>query len=108
MAETFASHAAPRPGLSFPRAGDCRRSCDCMNPGILVFTRDQNLLFELGNQLEDKHPIVPCDSLDHLPERLKTQPIGAVLVHLDRTTLNGYSPARFIAELDEPIDCAQT
>ena len=69
-----------------------------MNPGILVFTRDQNLLFELGHQLEDKHPIVPCESLDQLPEQLKTQPIGAVLVHLDRTTLNGYSPARFIAK----------
>jgi DNA-binding NtrC family response regulator len=77
-----------------------------MNSGILVFTRDQNLLFELGHQLEDKHPIVPCESLDHLPERLKSQPIGAVLVHLDRTTLNGYSPARFIAELDDAIENA--
>ncbi|MCI0359411.1 MAG: sigma-54 dependent transcriptional regulator [Planctomycetaceae bacterium] len=77
-----------------------------MNPGILVFTRDQDLLFELGNQLEDKHPIVPCETLDNLPERLKSQPIGAVLVHLDRTTLNGYSPARFIAELDEAIESA--
>ena len=77
-----------------------------MNSGVLVFTRDQNLLFELGHELEDKHPIVPCESLDHLPERLKTQPIGAVLVHLDRTTLNGYSPARFIAELDEAIENA--
>jgi DNA-binding NtrC family response regulator len=77
-----------------------------MNSGILVFTRDQNLLFELGHQLDDKHPIVPCESLDHLPERLKSQPIGAVLVHLDRTTLNGYSPARFIAELDDAIENA--
>ena len=77
-----------------------------MNPSILVFTRDQNLLFELGHQLEDKHPIVPCESLDSLPERLKAQPISAVLVHLDRATLNGYSPARFIAELDEAIENA--
>ena len=77
-----------------------------MNSGILVFTRDQNLLFELGHQLDDKHPIVPCDSLAQLPERIKSQPVGAVLVHLDKTTLNGYSPARFIAELDEAIDSA--
>ncbi len=55
-----------------------------MNPSILVFTRDQNLLFELGHQLDDKHPIVPCETLDSLPERLKAQPIGAVLVHLER------------------------
>jgi DNA-binding NtrC family response regulator len=77
-----------------------------MNSGILVFTRDQNLLFELGHQLDDKHPIVPCESLDNLHDRLKAQPVGAVLVHLDKATLNGYSPARFIAELDDAIDSA--
>lgn len=77
-----------------------------MNPNILVFTRNQNLLFELGTQLDGKHQIVPCESLETLPGRLQGQPIGAVLVHLDRATLNGYSPARFIAELDEAIDSA--
>ncbi len=77
-----------------------------MSNSILVFTRDQNLLFELGTQLEGKQLIVPCDALESLPELLKTQTISAVLVHLDRTTLNGYSPARFIAELDEAIDNA--
>lgn len=77
-----------------------------MSPSILVFTRDQNLLYELATQLEGKHPIVPCDALESLPDRLKQQAVGAVLVHLDRTTLNGYSPARFIAELDEAIDNA--
>src|SRR5688572_29875184 len=77
-----------------------------MNPSILVFTRDQNLLFELGHQLDDKHPIVPCESLDNLHDRLKAQPVGAVLVHLDKATLNGYSPARFIAELDDAIESA--
>src|SRR6187200_839296 len=77
-----------------------------MHPGILVFTRNQNLLFELGRQLDDKHALVPCETLDSLPDRLKTQPIGAVLVHLDQATLNGYSPARFIAELDDAIENA--
>ncbi|MDX1946959.1 MAG: sigma 54-interacting transcriptional regulator, partial [Pirellulaceae bacterium] len=77
-----------------------------MNPSILVFTRDQNLLFELGHQLQDKHPIVPCDTLDTLHDRMKAQPINAVLVHLERNTLNGYSPGRFIAELDDAIEAA--
>jgi DNA-binding NtrC family response regulator len=95
----LASHAACRGTVLFSTGS-------CMNPGILVFTRDQNLLFELGHQLEDKHAIIPCESLDTLPERIKAQPIGAVLVHLERATLNGYSPARFIAELDEAIDSA--
>lgn len=77
-----------------------------MSPSILVFTRDQNLLFDLGHHLEGKHMIVPCESLEALPGRLKGQPTSAVLVHLERSALNGYSPARFIAELDEAIDNA--
>src|SRR5262245_47958119 len=77
-----------------------------MNPSILVFTANQNLLCDLGNQLEGKHAIVPCESLEKLPERLKSHPIQAAIVHLERGTLNGYSPARFIAELDEAIDSA--
>jgi len=77
-----------------------------MNPNILVFTADQKLLFDLGEQLEGKQTIVPCKSLDTLHERAKAQPIGAVLVHLERNTLNGYSPARFMAELDEAVENA--
>jgi DNA-binding NtrC family response regulator len=76
------------------------------NPGILVFTRNQNLLYQIGNELDSKHSVVPCETLESLPDRLKTQPINAVLVHLDRATLNGYSPARFIAELDDAIENA--
>jgi hypothetical protein len=77
-----------------------------MNPSILVFTRDQNLLYKIGHELEDKHPVVPCETLESLHDRLKAQPINAVLVHLDKTTLNGYSPARFMAELDDAIENA--
>jgi DNA-binding NtrC family response regulator len=77
-----------------------------MNPNILVFTRNQNLLFELGRQLNGKHALVPCETLDSLPERLKAQPVSAVLVHLEAGTLNGYSPARFVAELDDAIENA--
>jgi DNA-binding NtrC family response regulator len=77
-----------------------------MNPSILVFTADQKLLFDLGHHFEGKQTIVPCETLEALPERLKAQPVNAVLVHLERNTLNGYSPARFIAELDEAIDNA--
>jgi len=82
-----------------------------MNPSVLpssvlVFTRDQNLLFELGRQFDGKHPIVPCETLEALPGRLQAQPVGAVLVHLEQGTLNGYSPARFIAEFDEAVENA--
>lgn len=77
-----------------------------MNRNVLVFTRDHNLLSELGNRLQGEHAIVPCESLDALHVRLKAQPINAVLVHLESSTLNGYSPARFIAELDDTIENA--
>jgi DNA-binding NtrC family response regulator len=77
-----------------------------MNHNVLVFTRDAKLLFELGQRLPGKHGIVPCETLETLPDRLKTQPIDAVLVHLERNTLNGYSPARFVAELDDLIETA--
>jgi DNA-binding NtrC family response regulator len=76
------------------------------NPSILVFTRDEQLLYQIGHELENNPPVVPCESLENLHDRLKAQPIGAVLVHLDRATLNGYSPARFIAELDDAIENA--
>jgi DNA-binding NtrC family response regulator len=77
-----------------------------MSSNILVFTADQNLLFDLGQRLEGKQTIVSCKSLDNLQERVKAQPIDAVLVHLERNTLNGYSPTRFIAELDEAVENA--
>src|SRR5262245_65993545 len=77
-----------------------------MNQNILVFTRDQNLLGELGHRLPSDHALVPCETLDTLHDRLKAQPINAVLVHLERNTLNGYSPARFIAEIDDAIENA--
>jgi DNA-binding NtrC family response regulator len=77
-----------------------------MNQNILVFTRDQNLLGELGHRLPAGHSLVSCETLDSLPDRLKAQPINAVLVHLEQKTLNGYSPARFITELDDAIENA--
>lgn len=77
-----------------------------MNSSILVFTRDQELLHELEQQLQGQHPIVPCETLEALPQRIGAQPTSAVLVHLERNTLNGYSPGRFIAELDDAIENA--
>jgi DNA-binding NtrC family response regulator len=77
-----------------------------MIPSILVLTRDPNLLFELGQQLDGSHHVLPCDSLELLQLRLKEQPVSAVVVHLQRDTLGAISPGRFIAELDEGIESA--
>ena len=73
---------------------------------ILVFTKNQHLLHEIGHELPADRPVVPCETLENLHDRLKSRPPSAVLVHLDKATLNGYSPARFIAELGEAIEDA--
>src|SRR5687768_11650713 len=75
-----------------------------MSTSIAVLTKNQNLLLELGRHFEGQRPIVPCETVESLHERLAAQPVGVVLAHLDRATLNGHSPGRFIAELGEAID----
>jgi transcriptional regulator with PAS, ATPase and Fis domain len=77
-----------------------------MSQSILVFSKSPFLLPEIDRQLEGKHQLIPCESLDGLQGKVSGREIGAVLVHLDRTTLNGYSPGRFIAELDEAVENA--
>ncbi|HZL87442.1 MAG TPA: sigma-54 dependent transcriptional regulator [Pirellulaceae bacterium] len=75
-----------------------------MTAKTLVLSRNQKLLLELGQQFEGQRMIVPCDTLQSLHERLKSSPAGAVLVHMDRLTLDGHSPGRFLAELGEAIE----
>lgn len=75
-----------------------------MKGNIVLFSKSQNLLVELDRQLEGKHQLIGCETLDGLHANLRGKEVDAVLVHLDRTTLNGYSPGRFIAELDDAIE----
>ena len=77
-----------------------------MTSSILVLTRDPNLLFEMGKQLDGSQQVIPCETLEILQLRLKDQPVSAVVVHLQRDTLGVSSPGRFIAELDEAIESA--
>ncbi len=77
-----------------------------MTQSIVLFSKSPNLLVEIDRQLEGKHELIPCETLDGLHEKLSGREINAVLVHLDRNTLNGYSPGRFIAELDDAIENA--
>ncbi len=77
-----------------------------MQTPILVLSRDQSFLVELGQNFDNQVQFVPCESLTVLHDRLRSQQVGAVLVHLDQATVNGYSPGRFIAELDEAVESA--
>ncbi len=77
-----------------------------MTTSLAVLSRSQNLLFEMGRQFEGRHAIVPSESIQSLGEQLRTNPAAAVLVHLDRATLNGHSPSQFIAELGDAVEDA--
>ncbi len=77
-----------------------------MTQSIVLFSKSPSLLSEIDRQLEGKHQLISCETLDGLHDKLNGREVNAVLVHLDRTTLNGYSPGRFIAELDEAIENA--
>lgn len=77
-----------------------------MTQSIVLFSKSPDLLTELDRQLEGKHQLISCETLEGLPAKLSGREVNAVLVHLDRATLNGYSPGRFIAELDEAIENA--
>ena len=72
-----------------------------MADNLLLLSRSQNLLFEMGRQFEGRHTLVPSESLHSLGEKVRANPAQAVLVHLDRAILNGHTPGRFMAELEE-------
>jgi DNA-binding NtrC family response regulator len=69
--------------------------------GVLVFSRDQNLVDELGKKLEGKHAVKSCETLESLFKCLDADPYDAVLVHLGQSTLNGYSAGQFVTGLGE-------
>jgi len=70
--------------------------------GVLVLSRDQKLVDELGKQLEGKHDVKACESLESLHKCLDADPpYDAVLIHLGQSTLNGYSAGQFITGLGE-------
>ncbi len=77
-----------------------------MTSNLLVLSRSQNLLFEMGRQFEGRHSIIPSETLESLGEQVRTHSATAVLVHLDRGTLNGHTPGRFVAELAEAVSDA--
>lgn len=72
-----------------------------MSDDLLVLSRNEALLDEIGRQLHGEHHVVGCDSLDALRKRITSVEPEAVLVHLGPDTLNGYSANRFLAELRE-------
>ena len=77
-----------------------------MTANLVVLTRSQNLLLELGRQFEGGRCVVPAETVESLRDQLRLARPAAVLVHFDRATLNGHSPGRFVAELGEAVEDA--
>lgn len=75
--------------------------------GVLVFTKDQGLVQKIGHEIGPDIPLIPVPSIQSLHEKLEEQPeVRAVLVHMGKDTLNGNSPGRFIADLNDTIEHA--
>ena len=77
-----------------------------MNSGVVLLSRNPNLVAEVSRQLEGTHPLVSVDSLEAFRRQLENGTVVAALVHLDSHTLDHSSPGRFIAELDDAITSA--
>lgn len=71
---------------------------------LLVLSRSQDLLAEIGQKLESPHTVVACETLEEVQRRIQEGGVAAVVAHLSRETLAGHSPGRFIAELDEAVE----
>ena len=72
-----------------------------MNQRLLVLSQDLHLFDSLQRTVGPQTKLVPCDSIHCLGDRLASEKPGAVLVHLEPAVMNGYSAARFVAELEE-------
>jgi len=74
--------------------------------GVLVFTKDQSLVQTISHEIGPDIPLIPVPSIQSLHEKLEQQSVRAVLVHMGKDTLNGDSPGRFIADLNDTIEHA--
>jgi DNA-binding NtrC family response regulator len=77
-----------------------------MSQGVLVFTKDHNLYNQLGHQMGPEIPLIPVKTMQNLQATIDEQPVRAVLVHMNKDTLEGHTPGRFIAELNDAVDTA--
>ncbi len=77
-----------------------------MNQGVLVYSHSPSLLAEVARHLDGVLPVIACDTMEGLRQRVEAGKVTAVLVHLDSHTLEHTSPGRFIAELDDAINSA--
>jgi hypothetical protein len=59
-----------------------------MNPGVVLLSRNPNLVAEVSRQLEGSHPVVSVDSLEAFRQQLESGTTVAALVHLDSLTLD--------------------
>jgi len=50
-----------------------------MTQSIVLFSKSPNLLLEIDRQLEGKHQLISCETLDGLQEKLSGREINAVL-----------------------------
>ena len=74
-----------------------------MSRGVVLLSRDKDLVFQLREELRRGHDVSCSDTLEETIEQLTSTGAQTLLVHLSAETLGDKSPGRFVGELNEVI-----
>ena len=74
-----------------------------MQSEIFLLSAHPQFPQEFAAQFGDDRPLIHCPTLKALSENMARSTAGIVLVHLEKTTLGGTSPGRFVAELGDCV-----
>ena len=77
-----------------------------MTPGLFLLSRDVGFVEQVRSRLSARFQVLAADSLKLARAQLQSTPIRAVLAHISKGTLNGYSAQRFLAELQRVVPTA--
>jgi len=70
-----------------------------MTDGLLILSGDSNFVQQLRTQFAEQFRLVVGGSLEKARDRLKKEPVRAVLAHLSKSNLNGHTVQEFLQEL---------
>ena len=77
-----------------------------MNKGVILLSRDQNLVFQLKEELRGGHEINCLDTLDHLADQFPSDGVQTILVHLNAAILGDMRAGEFAAKLNDLVQDA--
>jgi len=70
-----------------------------MKRDVLLLSRDSKLADQVSAELQTDYRVAQLGCLDEVPEKLRTTPITALLLHYDEAVLDGETPDEFSQRL---------